>query len=392
MILEIFVDMQIMKVLVLIFLVLFCAQGSQDQEKSCSGSSNPKDLHCTTSSKDDKKCGCSSLKRDKTSHEEDSGDHKYRRDSNITPEGKNSGCESTYKRTNQMVYLKGGVFTMGTDKPFIILDGEAPARKVRVRPFYMDVYEVSNAEFELFVNDTGYTTEAEKFGDSFVLGSRVSEQTQKNIHQAVAAAPWWLPVKGAYWRRPEGPDSHIKDRMDHPVLHISWNDAVEYCKWAGKRLPTEAEFEYALKGGSDDTLYPWGDNLKHDGKFMANLWQGKFPIQNTAKDGYEGTCPVTAFPPNGYGLYNMVGNAWEWTADWWSTRHTKDFQDNPTGPPNGKDKVKKGGSYMCHKSYCYRYRSASRSQNSADTTASNLGMRCAADRLPKDVELVEGVA
>ncbi|XP_020903517.1 formylglycine-generating enzyme, partial [Exaiptasia diaphana] len=243
-----------------------------------------------------------------------------------------------------------------------------------------------NKKFKLCITDF---IEAEKFGDSFVLESRVSKEIQKNIHQAVAAAPWWVPVKGAYWRNPEGPDSNLTDRMDHPVLHVSWNDAVEFCKWANKRLPTEAEFEYAMKGGSDDTLYPWGNKLKKGGKFMANLWQGNFPVKNTAKDGYEGTCPVTAFPPNGYGLYNMVGNAWEWTADWWTIRHTKDFQDNPTGPLTGKDKVKKGGSYMCHKSYCYRYRSAARSQNSPDTTASNLGFRCAADSLPEGVKLLK---
>ncbi|EDO49703.1 predicted protein [Nematostella vectensis] len=288
-----------------------------------------------------------------------------------------------------MVRIEGGEFTMGTNKPYIVVDGEGPARKVRLRPFYMDIYEVSNREFELFVNATGHKTEAEVFGDSFVLGSRVSKEIEKDIHQAVAAAPWWLPVKGAYWRRPEGPDTDIRERMNHPVLHISWNDAVAFCKWSGKRLPTEAEFEYALKGGSDDTLYPWGNELLVNGKHMANLWQGRFPVENTAEDGYEGTCPVTAFPQNGYGLYNIIGNAWEWTSDWWNVRHTSDFQDNPTGPTTGKDKVKRGGSYMCHESYCYRYRSAARSQNSPDTTASNLGFRCASDSPPPGVTIIK---
>ncbi|KAK3742480.1 hypothetical protein QZH41_016467 [Actinostola sp. cb2023] len=351
------------------------------------------DVPCKSSPKDKgaKDCGCSKLRRDKTNHQDPSQHFKYTKKANadeqFTPQQTNKES-SPYKRTNEMVHLEGGTFTMGTDRPFIVMDGEEPARKVQVRQFYMDAYEVSNAEFELFVNQSDYVTEAEKFGDSFVLVSRVSKDLQNDIHQAVAAAPWWVPVKGAYWRNPEGPDTNIKDRMDHPALHISWNDAVAFCKWANKRLPTEAEFEYALKGGSDDTLYYWGNELKKDGKFMANLWQGKFPTENTAADGYEGTCPITAFPPNGYGLYNMVGNAWEWTADWWGIRHSKDFQDNPTGPPGGQDKVKKGGSYMCHKSYCYRYRSASRSQNSPDTTASNLGFRCAADSLPEGVDLL----
>ncbi|XP_011915334.1 PREDICTED: sulfatase-modifying factor 1 isoform X2 [Cercocebus atys] len=313
---------------------------------------------------------------------------------------------------SKMVPIPAGVFTMGTDDPQIKQDGEAPARRVTIDAFYMDAYEVSNAEFEKFVNSTGYLTEAEKFGDSFVFEGMLSEQVKTNIQQAcpvisldcvlvldVVAAPWWLPVKGANWRHPEGPDSTIQHRPDHPVLHVSWNDAVAYCTWAGKRLPTEAEWEYSCRGGLHNRLFPWGNKLQPKGQHYANIWQGEFPVTNTGEDGFQGTAPVDAFPPNGYGLYNIVGNAWEWTSDWWTVHHSVEETLNPPkkknkncsshqclisskGPPSGKDRVKKGGSYMCHRSYCYRYRCAARSQNTPDSSASNLGFRCAADRLP----------
>ncbi|XP_054832210.1 formylglycine-generating enzyme [Eublepharis macularius] len=282
----------------------------------------------------------------------------------------------------QMALIPAGVFTMGTDEPAIQQDGEWPARRVHVGSFYMDRYEVSNAEFEKFVNATGYLTEAERFGDSFVFEGMLSEQVKTGIQQAVAAAPWWMPVKGANWRHPEGPDSDISNRIDHPVLHVSWNDAVAFCTWAGKRLPTEAEWEYSCRGGLENRLFPWGNKLHPRGQHYANIWQGEFPASNTEEDGYKGTAPVTAFPPNGYGLYNMVGNSWEWTSDWWAVNHSADETYNPKGPPTGTDRVKKGGSYMCHKSYCYRYRCAARSQNTPDSSASNLGFRCAADTLP----------
>ncbi|XP_055484609.1 formylglycine-generating enzyme isoform X2 [Psammomys obesus] len=261
-----------------------------------------------------------------------------------------------------MVLIPAGVFTMGTDDPQIKQDGEAPARRVTIGAFYMDAYEVSNADFEKFVNSTGYQTEAEKFGDSFVFEGMLSEQVKAQIHQAVAAAPWWLPVKGANWRHPEGPDSTILHRPNHPVLHVSWNDAVAYCTWAGKRLPTEAEWEYSCRGGLQNRLFPWGNKLQPKGQHYANIWQGEFPVTNTGEDGFQGTAPVDAFPPNGYGLYNIVGNAWEWTSDWWAVHHSAEETVNP--------------------SYCYRYRCAARSQNTPDSSASNLGFRCAADHLP----------
>ncbi|XP_071490264.1 formylglycine-generating enzyme-like [Diadema antillarum] len=288
-------------------------------------------------------------------------------------------------RTNQMIYIEGGTFQMGTDEVKIYLDGEGPARRVTLRPYYFDVFEVSNSEFAKFVNATGYATEAETFGDSFVLEARISEEVKKEIEQAVAAAPWWLPVKGADWRHPEGPDSEILSRMDHPVVHVSWNDATAYCQWAGKRLPTEAEWENAARGGLKNRLFPWGNKLMPNDKHRVNIWQGEFPTVNTAEDGFAGTAPVTSFEPNGFGLYNTVGNAWEWVADWWNTVHSQEPLDNPVGPETGKDKVKKGGSYMCHKSYCYRYRCEARSQNSPDSSACNLGFRCAASSLPEGI-------
>uniref|UniRef100_A0A4W5KQQ8 Formylglycine-generating enzyme n=1 Tax=Hucho hucho TaxID=62062 RepID=A0A4W5KQQ8_9TELE len=282
-----------------------------------------------------------------------------------------------------MVLIPGGEFLMGTDNPGIPQDGEGPQRRVHLDPFYMDAHEVSNRHFQSFINATGYITEAERFGDSFVFEGVLSEEVKSQISQAVAAAPWWLPVRGADWRRPEGPDSSITgSRLDHPVLHVSWQDAVAYCSWAHKRLPTEAEWEYACRGGLQDRLYPWGNKLKPKGQHYANLWQGEFPTHNSEEDGYTKTSPVKSFPANSYGLYNMVGNAWEWTSDWWTVHHTTDERHNPAGPPSGTDRVKKGGSYMCHKSYCYRYRCAARSQNTPDSSASNLGFRCVSQAQP----------
>ncbi|XP_013062760.2 formylglycine-generating enzyme-like [Biomphalaria glabrata] len=288
--------------------------------------------------------------------------------------------KSEIQRLNHMVYIPGGTFTMGSNKPVFVADGEMPARQISLNSFYLDKYEVSNAEFDKFVKDQNYVTEAEKFGNSFVMEMYISEETKKKIKQMVAAAPWWLPVEGADWQHPEGPDSNITNRMNHPVTHVSWNDAVAFCKWAGKRLPTEAEFEYACKGGKSDRLFPWGNSLNPKGENWMNIWQGNFPTFNSGEDGYVGTCPVTAFPEqNKFGLKNIIGNVWEWTEDWWETKHTTKEKKNPKGPDHGTDKVKKGGSYMCHKSYCYRYRCVARSQNTPDSSAANLGFRCAKD-------------
>jgi len=283
--------------------------------------------------------------------------------------------------TEGMIYLSGGEFLMGTNSnEGFPRDGEGPVRTVKLNPFYMDPCTVTNSEFSEFIADTGYKTEAEQYGWSFVFSKFVSEQVAKTVTEVVQNAPWWWAVKGAYWREPEGPDSTILDRMDHPVVHVSWNDAMAYCQWSGKRLPTEAEWEYAARGGLVQKRYPWGDRLNPDGKHMCNIWQGTFPEKNTGKDGYLGTAPAKSFPANGYGLYNVSGNVWEWCSDWFSpTYYTDGPCGNPKGPTSGKAKVTRGGSYLCHNSYCNRYRVAARSSNTPDSSTGNIGFRCAAD-------------
>ncbi|XP_050537325.1 formylglycine-generating enzyme [Daktulosphaira vitifoliae] len=290
-------------------------------------------------------------------------------------------CSIDEKITNismkSMAYITGGNFTIGTSDPIILADGESPTRTIYLDDYLIDKFEVSNLDFKLFIDSTGYKTEAEKFGDSFVFRLFVSENVLKNVAQSVKDAPWWVPIKGANWLHPEGLDSDINERKQHPVVHVSWNDAVAFCKWRGKRLPTEAEWEVACRGNLKNRLFPWGNKLLPKNKHRANIWQGDFPIKNTVEDGWATTAPVNEFIPNGYGLYNMIGNVWEWTSDFWNTHHIQKFTKNPKGPHNGKEKIKKGGSYLCHKDHCYRYRCAARSQNTADSSASNLGFRCA---------------
>lgn len=284
--------------------------------------------------------------------------------------------------TNEMVYLLGGDFLMGTNgKDGFPADGEGPIRKVKVKSFYMDKYAVTNEEFAEFIEETDYKTEAEIFGWSFGFYSFLSDNTARKVEGNVAGTPWWAVVNDADWRKPEGFDSNIADRMNHPVVHISWNDAMAYCKWAGKRLPTEAEWEYAARGGLEQKLYPWGDDLTPGGEHQCNIWQGVFPRRNTEKDGYAGTAPVNSFKPNDYGLYNMSGNVWEWCSDWFARSiHKKGGYDNPQGPPSGETKLMRGGSYLCHKSYCNRYRVAARSSNTPDSSTGNIGFRCCIDR------------
>lgn len=276
-----------------------------------------------------------------------------------------------------MVRLEGGTFTMGSDGPEVgKADGESPAREVNLDPFEIDEHAVTNRQFLEFVEDTGYETDAEHYGWSYVFAGLIRQQRLR--HRPHPQHPWWLGVPGASWRQPRGPRSDIRDIMDHPVTHISWNDATEYAEWAGKQLPTEAQWEYAARGGLEGRLYPWGDELLPHGEHRCNIWQGRFPANNVGADGYIATAPAKSFPPNGYGLYNMTGNVWEWCTDWWSTDFTaQPMPANPHGPNTGKEKVIRGGSYLCHHSYCNRYRNSARTKNTPDTSTGNIGFRCA---------------
>lgn len=306
-----------------------------------------------------------------------------------------------------MVPIPGGVFLMGNDgADAMVGDGEGPVRAVRVRPFWMDRAPVTNRQFADFVQATGYRTEAERFGWSFVFYAFLSPRASVDAARGAAAAPWWRRVDGASWARPDGPDSGIRDRRDHPVVHVSWADAVAYCRWAGTRLPTEAEWEFAARGGLEGATYPWGRELLPGGQHCCNIWQGRFPDVNTGEDGYRGTAPALSFAANGYGLFNMVGNVWEWCADWFSTGwHAQAAEgvgavrgpsppasdapvtgaasagvlNDPAGPAEGTARVMRGGSYLCHRSYCHRYRVSARSGNTPDSSTGNLGFRCVRD-------------
>ena len=275
-----------------------------------------------------------------------------------------------------MIELPGGTFLMGSEyAEGFAKDGEGPVRPVTLRAFAIDQYPVTNAGFRSFVEATGYRTEAERFGWSFVFWAHVRPEL---VRDTVAAVPWWCQVPGAAWSAPEGPGSNTRGREDHPVVHVSWNDAAAYARWAGLRLPTEAEWEYAARGGLEQKLYPWGDKLRPGGEHRCNIWQGDFPNEDTADDGYAGTSPVEAYAPNGYGMYSITGNTWEWCADWFSAEfHVTAARDEPAGPPEGEARVMKGGSFLCHKSYCNRYRVAARTSNTPDSSASNIGFRCA---------------
>jgi formylglycine-generating enzyme len=276
--------------------------------------------------------------------------------------------------TATLLDLDGGTFLMGSEDPGgFPEDGEGPVREVVVEPFRIAAYAVTNDEFGAFVEAARHRTTAERFGWSFVFAGLLPHDFPRT--HAVAHAPWWRKVEGADWRRPDGPGSSIDERGDHPVVHVSWTDARAYCRWAGLRLPTEAEWEYAARGGLEQKRYSWGDELTPAGEHRCNIWQGSFPEHNTCEDGHYGTAPVDSFEPNGFGLFNTSGNAWEWCADWF---------DDPAGPGSGRGKVIRGGSYLCHESYCNRYRVAARSRNTPDSSTGHMGFRVAADSHPID--------
>jgi formylglycine-generating enzyme len=281
-------------------------------------------------------------------------------------------------RSGAMIALPDGTFLMGTDyRDAFSADGEGPVRSVSLSPFSIDTYPVTNRNFAGFVEATGYRTESEIFEWSFVFWAHLpQDRFEELVEDTVAAAPWWCKVPGASWKQPEGPGSHVADRADHPVVHVSWNDAAAYAAWARKSLPTEAQWEYAARGGLEQKLYPWGDELTPGGEHRCNIWQGEFPHVDTAEDGYAGSSPVDSFPANALGVYSIIGNVWEWCADWFQTAFTTTPLRDPVGAVGGTAKVMKGGSFLCHASYCNRYRVAARTSNTPDSAASNIGFRC----------------
>ena len=286
---------------------------------------------------------------------------------------------SVVTASHGLILLDGGWFLMGADDAESNrADGEGPVRPVRLDPFRIGATTVSNAWFSSFVSATGYVTEAERYGSSFVFAGLLSDPD--GCRPVVGAPPWWREVAGASWHRPEGPQSSIDERMEHPVVHVSWYDAQAFCRWAGLRLPTEAEWEFAARGGLEQRRHPHGDELTPNGEHRMNIWQGRFPTHNSLEDGYFATAPVLAFPPNGYGLYNMAGNVWEWCADWFNVVHHRNVRfENPRGPRRGTRRVIRGGSYLSHASHCNRYRVAARSGARPGTSTGNLGFRCAKD-------------
>ena len=283
-----------------------------------------------------------------------------------------------------MVEIPAGVFAMGCSRhEGHASDGEGPSRPVRLEAFRLDRLAVTNARFERFAAATGYRTDAERQGWSFVFAGLLPDAFAET--RGVAAAPWWREVHGADWRHPDGPHSSLAGRSDHPVVHVSHDDALAFCAWAGKRLPTEAEWERAARGGLEGRRFPWGDDETPGGRHPCNVWQGVFPSDNHRLDGHYGLAPADSFEPNGYGLHNMAGNCWEWCADWFDARWPAatarraapgPVQD-PRGPAGGLERVMRGGSYLCHPSYCWRYRNAARSAASPDSSTGHIGFRCA---------------
>lgn len=299
-----------------------------------------------------------------------------------------------------MIWIAGGVFRMGSDRHY---PEEAPVHRVAVDGFWIDRHPVTNAQFRKFVEATGHVTVAEIPPDPqdypgalphmLYAGSLVFQKPQGKVDMRDWGR-WWTFLKGADWRHPYGPKSSITGRDDCPVVHVAYADALAYARWAGKDLPTEAEWEFAARGGLDGAEFAWGNEFTPGGRHMANTWQGEFPRQNLRTDGYLRTSPVTAFPPNGYGLYDMIGNVWEWTCDWFAPRHEADAPKAcciPQNPRGGREdrsydpcqpniriprKVLKGGSHLCAPNYCRRYRPAARHPEPIDTSTCHVGFRC----------------
>ena len=266
----------------------------------------------------------------------------------------------------------------GNDADEISGDGEGPARTVDMSMFKLAAATVTNAQFAAFVNEAGYATDAERLGWSFVFHTFVRSRALRAKARRIDGAPWWLAIEGACWRWPPGRGSHVANLQDHPVVQVSWNDAQAYCRWSGARLPTEAQCKVAARGGLVAARYPWGDELMPEGEHRCNIWQGEFPHRDLADDGFHGTAPVRSYAPNGYGLFEMAGNVWEWCEDWFTTELACREGANPSGPKHGSAKVIRGGSFLCHASYCNRYRTAARTSNTIDSASSNMGFRVVA--------------
>ncbi|WEX08268.1 formylglycine-generating enzyme family protein [Chelativorans sp. AA-79] len=278
-------------------------------------------------------------------------------------------------RRPEIVRFSGGPSHIGTRRPEIGQDGEGLFRTVKLRPFAVESYLVTNARFAAFVAETGYVTEAEELGWGVVFRGLLPNP--EAVLPSASSTPWWVRCDGAAWFAPEGPGSDVSERLDHPVTHISWADASAFAAWTGGRLPTEAEWEHAARGGLEDPRFPWGDREPEDREFLpCNIWQGRFPHDNTRADGWLGTSPVTAFAPNAAGLHDMAGNVWEWTSEPFMVRsQTRAARLRNEEARATKQKLMKGGSFLCHRSYCYRYRIAARSGVPADSGASNSGFR-----------------
>jgi formylglycine-generating enzyme required for sulfatase activity len=296
-----------------------------------------------------------------------------------------------------MVHIPAGTFWMGCDEVSLI--DVRPFHEVHIDSFWMDATEVTNEQYAKFVDATGYITVAQRKPDAkdfpgapaenLVAGSLVFVAPKHSVSLS-SHYQWWKYVPGADWKHPEGPDSSLTGRSNHPVVQVAWEDAVAYAKWAGKRLPTEAEFEYAARGGLDRQKYSWGADLKPGGQWQANIWQGRFPSVNTAEDGFVTTAPAASFAANGYGLYDVTGNVWEWCSDWYQADYYQTFADgkvanNPKGPDSGFDplepgaqkRVQRGGSFLCTDQYCARYLVGARGKGEVSSGCSNVGFRCA---------------
>lgn len=289
------------------------------------------------------------------------------------------GSAGTIRHEVEQAVLPGGTFAMGDatgdGNPG---DGEGPVHAVTLSGFSIDVTPVTNADFARFAAATRFATEAEEFGFSAVFHLALAARPDEVMGPA-GGTPWWVGVRGADWRHPGGSQSGIAGLDDHPVVHVSWNDASAYCGWAGRRLPTEAEWEYASRGGVDGARYPWGNDLLDGHVWHCNIWQGRFPTTNDLDDGYLTTAPVRTFSPNGFGLWQTVGNVWEWCSDWYSPQfYNASPCFDPRGPGTGAVRVLRGGSYLCHDSYCNRYRNAARTSNTPDSSMANTGFRTVA--------------